>query len=362
MDNLIITVGTSLIENYIALNKGKEVTKENILEYYENGNIGDLRDIRLGAEIVSVENLLNKNIFSGKHLYMINHDTVNGVVAGEVLEEFFLKKGIVKKVTRKTIEKVDKRRPEEFKIVGIRNLVDEIANIVNSVPSKYNVAVCTVGGYTAEIFTVSLMAQILGIKSYFMFREFEDVTEIPPLPIKIDYNYYLENKDFFNTIGTFTPVRREKIEKYLDQNLELSYFLEEREIEGERYVELSGLGYYYLKTVKSANHLPRVTSNINIMEKEIPSSTITARPQELEDIISQLKASPYVNKLKVVFYNPNRSLKVSKFFILDSDDYESILALEFKTNVGGFRVDIYTVATTKKEYESLMVYFNENFL
>lgn len=362
MDNLIITVGTSLIENYIAHNKDKEITKEKILNYYEKERIEDLRDVRFGAEIVSVENLREKEIFSGKHLYMINHDTVNGRLAGEVLEEFFITKGIVQEVTRKTISKVDKRNPMEFRTVGLRNLVEEIGNIVNKVPSKYNVAVCTVGGYTAEIFMVGLMAQILGIKSYFMFREFEDVTEIPPLPIKIDYNYYLENKEFFSTIATLKPIEKEKIEKFLQEKIELSYFIEERKIDNKKYVELSALGYYYLKTVKTANSLPRRTSTVNISEKEIPSSSITARPQELEEMIKMLKASPYVNKLKVIFYNPNRKLKVSKFFILDSDDFESTLALELKTSVGGFRIDIYTVATTKKEYESLMIYFNENFL
>lgn len=362
MDNLIITVGTSLIENYIAHNDKKDITKENILNYYETERIEDLRDLRFGAEIVSVENLREKGIFSGECLYMINHDTVNGKLAGEVLEEFFIKKGIVKEVIRKSISKVDKRRPIEFKTEGLKNLVEEIGNIVDRVSNKYNVAVCTVGGYTAEIFMVSLMAQILGIKSYFMFREFEDVTEIQPLPIKLDYNYYLENKEFFNKIASPTLIEKEKVEEYLNQEIELSYFVEEIKKDGKSYLTLSAIGYYYLKTVKDSTNLPRRTSNISIADKEIPSSTITARPPELEDMIKMLKASPYVNKLKVVFYNPNRRLKVSKFFILDSDDFESALALELKTSVGGFRIDIYTVASTLKEHEALMIYFNENFL
>ena len=49
----------------------------------------------------------------------------------------------------------------------------------------------------------------------------------PPLPIKIDYNYYLENKEFFNTISNNERLEKEKVEKYLNENLELSYFLEE---------------------------------------------------------------------------------------------------------------------------------------
>jgi CTP:phosphocholine cytidylyltransferase-like protein len=62
LDNLIITVGTSLIENYIAHNHNKDITKENILHYYEKERIEDLRDKRFGSEIVSVENLREKGI------------------------------------------------------------------------------------------------------------------------------------------------------------------------------------------------------------------------------------------------------------------------------------------------------------
>ena len=103
--------------------------------------------------------------------------------------------------------------------------------------------------------------------------------------------------------------------------------------DGEKtYVELSAMGDFYLKTVKNCKYLPRSTTNVPVSEKEILSSTIIERPQELDDMLSLLKGSPYVNKLKVVFHNPNRKLKVSKFFILDSDDFESTLALEMKTS------------------------------
>lgn len=362
MDNLIITVGTSLIDNYIKHNPEKEsITKDDILSYYEEEKIEDLRDRRFGIEIISVENLREKNVFSGEHLFMITHDTVNGRLAGEVLEEFFLKKQIVKNITKKAIPAMNKRNPIEFKTKGLRNLVEEIGNIVDTVGNKYNVSVCTVGGYTAEIFMVSLMAQILGVKSYFMFREFEHVTEIPPLPIKLDYNYYLENKEFFNILVKGTEIEKSLIAKYLDEKLELSYFVEEIEKDGKIYVELSAMGDFYVRRVKDCRHLPRRTTNVGIWEKELPS-TVEERPQELLDMLKMLKASPYINKLKVVFHNPNRKLKVSKFFILDSADYESTLSLELKTSMGGFRIDMFTVANTQKEFEALMVYFNENFL
>ena len=74
---------------------------------------------------------------------------------------------------------------------------------------------------------VSLISQILGLKSYFMFREFEAVTEIQPLPIKIDYNYYLENKEFFKLMSEDRDVLKEEIEKYLNEEIHLEYFVED---------------------------------------------------------------------------------------------------------------------------------------
>ena len=55
------------------------------------------------------------------------------------------------------------------------------------------------------------------------------------------------------------------------------------------YVELSAMGDFYLKTVKNCKYLPRRTTNIPVSEKEIPSSTITERPQELDDMLSFIK-------------------------------------------------------------------------
>ena len=198
LDNLNkLLVGTSLIENYIEHNPEKEnITKADILSYYEKESMVDLRDKRFGSEIIAVENLREKDIFSGRHLFMITHDTVNGRLAGEVLEEFFLSKGIVRRVTRKAVEKMNKRNPDEFRTKGLRNLVEEVGDIVEQVGNNIIQLYVQLEVIQLEIFMVSLMAQILGIKSYFMFREFEDVTEIPPLPIKIDYNYYQKIKSF----------------------------------------------------------------------------------------------------------------------------------------------------------------------
>ena len=237
MDNIIMTVGTSLVENYIANNPKKEnITKEDILGYYEKENIEDFRDRRYGAEIIALENLMEKKIFSGKRIFLVIHDTVNGKLAGDVLEEFILKKNIAKVVEKRIIHSLNKRDHKEFKTIGLKGLTEEISNIVNKIGNNLNVCVCTVGGYKAEIFLVGLMAQILHLKSYFMFDEFDEVTEISPLPMKIDYDFYLENKEFFKLLDRKEKVKESEIKEILDKNPRLKNFIEFDEENGESYV------------------------------------------------------------------------------------------------------------------------------
>ena len=59
LDNLIITVGTSLIENYIEHNPEKEnITKDDILSYYEKESMVDPLEIRdLESEIIAVRKI-----------------------------------------------------------------------------------------------------------------------------------------------------------------------------------------------------------------------------------------------------------------------------------------------------------------
>ena len=361
MDNIIMTVGTSLVENYISNNPKKEnITKEDILGYYEKENIEDFRDRRYGAEIIALENLMEKKIFSGKRIFLVIHDTVNGKLAGDVLEEFILKKNIAKVVEKRIIHSLNKRDHKEFKTIGLKGLTEEISNIVNKIGNNLNVCVCTVGGYKAEIFLVGLMAQILHLKSYFMFDEFDEVTEISPLPMKIDYDFYLENKEFFKLLDRKEKVKESEIKEILDKNPRLKNFIEFDEENGESYVEFSAMGEFYMKRMTSTSNLPLSTSKYSPSDKEMEGSIKVT--DELENIVNSLKCSPYVEKLKVVYYNPDRNIAFSKFSLAQNYHEQMIVSLEYKCRKGVAGIDLYTVGGTEKVMKSLLAYFNENFL
>ena len=360
MDNIIMTVGTSLVENYIANNpEMTNITKEDILEYYEKEKIEDLRDIRYGAEIIALENLIEKNIYSGERIFLVIHDTPNGKLAWDVLEEFILKKNIAKRVEKRVIFYLNKRHHKEFKTVGLRGLNEEIRNIANKIGNRYNVAVCTVGGYKAEIFMVGLMAQLLHIKAYFMFDEFTEVTEICPMPIRADQNIYLENKDFFKLLDRRGRMKASEVKKYLDVKGELNNFLEYIEEDGEVYVEFSATGEYYVRRMREITYLPMGMSSHSPAEKLMAGSV---EMDELEGIVNLLKSCPYVEKIKVVYYNPDRKVAFSKFALAQNYHEQMIVTLEYKCKQGVAGIDIYTVGGTEKEMECLVAYFDEHFL
>ena len=96
---------------------------------------------------------------------------------------------------------------------------------------------------------VGLMAQLLHIKSYFMFDEFTEVTEISPLPIKADQNIYLENKEFFRLIDRVGKVKLSEV-KRLDSKIDLNNFIEFIEENGETYVRFSSMGEYYVRRIE----------------------------------------------------------------------------------------------------------------
>ncbi|MDR3259669.1 MAG: antitoxin [Fusobacteriaceae bacterium] len=362
MDNLIMTVGTSLVENYKAINPNKKrIIPDDILEYYEKEKVNFLDDPKISLEGVALKNLIDKNIFTGGRIFLVVHDSENGKLAGIVLENIVKKYKLAHIVEKKIIQKLNKRNHLDFRVYGLRALIDEINNIINEkVGNRVNVGVCTVGGYKAEIFIVGLMAQLLHIKSYFMFDEFSDVTEISPFPFRIDYNYYWEHKNFFNLFKKSDYIEPSKVEKFLKENTRMLDFVEKLEISGKEMYALSALGEFYTKISTDTNHLPIGRSSCSPLEKEVILRTDMI--PELDTIINSLRCSPYVNKIILTYFNPDRNVTSSRFYLVTNSKNDQIISLEYACKNGIAGIDIYTLGSTEKELRSLVSHFNDSFI
>ncbi|MDR1835224.1 MAG: antitoxin [Fusobacteriaceae bacterium] len=362
MDNLIMTVGTKLVEDYRKEHPEKtDITPGEIVSACEKADPDFLSDSRVSLEGFALRNLLNKKLFTGKRLFLVVHDSENGKLAANVLEEITRKYKLSETVEKKIIYKLNKRNHMDFKVYGLRALIDEINLIINEkVGNRVNVGVCTTGGYKAEIFTVGMMAQILHVRSYFMFDEFTDVTEISPFPVRIDYNYYWEHRDFFNLFQRQDYVDVEKVERYLNEDRRLQDFVEKLEIYGKEQYALSAFGEFYAKISTDTSHLPRYRNACTPSDKEVILRTDML--QELDIIVNSLKSSPYVDKLVLTYFNPDRKATSSRFYLVTNAKNDQIISLEYACKNGIAGIDIYTAGSTEKELRSLVAYFNDSFI
>jgi len=362
MDNLIMTVGTKLVEDYKDARASKSSpVADDILEYFEKKNGDILSDSSVSPEAFALKNMLDKGLFSGKRIFLVVHDSENGKLAAEVLEKIIKKHKLGETTEKKIIYKLNKRNHLDFRVYGLRALIEEINAIINEkVGNRVNVGVCTVGGYKAEIFIVGMMAQILHVRSYFMFDEFSEITEISPFPVRIDYNYYWEHREFFDTFRNTDYVPPEKVAHFLAEDTRMLDFIERLEINGKEMISLSAFGEFYTKISTDTSHLPNYRTAWSPYDKDVILRTDML--PELDIIVNSLKSSPYVNKLVLTYFNPDRNATSSRFYLVTNAKNDQIISLEYACKNGIAGIDIYTVGSTEKELRSLVAYFNDSFI
>ena len=363
MDNIILTVGTGIVDYYIENNPNViEISEEKILEYYAKEKLEKLNSTILLREFIALKRLLDKKIFTGERVFLLTHDTENGIIAVNVMEKLLKKYKMSKKIEKRIINKLNKRNYSDFANIGLRNFIEEINKIVKEeIGNRVNVSICPAGGYKVEIFLVGLMAQILHIKSYFMFDEFDNISKIAPFPLRIDYNFYWEHCEFFRLFEKNEYISQDKLEKYLFSTSRLWQFVEEIEIDNKKMIGLSALGEYYTKLSTDLSNLPANRSSCSSVDKEV-ILRVDMIP-ELETILNSLKSSPYVTKVILTYFNPDRNCTSSRFYLVNNSQNDQIISLEYACENGGIAgIDIYTVGSTEKELRSLVAYFNGSFI
>lgn len=85
---------------------------------------------------------------------------------------------------------------------GLNSLVNNLTKIVKEfkLKSPYGesreVIFCATGGFKAELAITNLVGLLFGIKVYYLHELFKDTVIIPPLPLKVDPEFWEQNKKF----------------------------------------------------------------------------------------------------------------------------------------------------------------------
>jgi len=195
---IIVTVGISLLSNFRRISKKKIDYKTIVplLKFIEETGI------KSSAEIESIEKLRQKqvNITEGK-FYLLVSDTKDGRFVGKVLKLYF-------RTLNYNVEIIKIKglvpQAKEFAKIGLVNFINSVADIIEK--HSGNAIINATGGYKAEISYATVLGILYKLKVYYLFDNFEEIIDLPQLPLNFDFNYfkkYYENMEMVLNTASF---------------------------------------------------------------------------------------------------------------------------------------------------------------
>ncbi len=167
----------------------------------------------MGAEIASLDAILARYP-RVENIYLLHSDTDEGKGCASAIRAFLDLRRERKAVLR-PIGELDHRRPDRFRVAGLRNLVHEIARIYRD---HHAIAIDATGGYKAQTAMASMTGQALGVPVLYRFEEFGSVMEFPPLPFRLDLRIVRENLGLIQTLGS-REVEESVLQGFLGEDL-----------------------------------------------------------------------------------------------------------------------------------------------
>ncbi len=130
-------------------------------------------------------------------VYLIATDTIVSCVAADIIKEILEDDGFIVKFNPNIdiIKGLQVKNKEQFISEGLSNLIKRINEILGDYSE--NVAFNISGGYKAIIPYFTMMAQINGCDTYYIFEDTEELINIPAAPITIDIEMFEKyNREF----------------------------------------------------------------------------------------------------------------------------------------------------------------------
>ncbi len=302
---LICTVGTSLLGNLRA--KGCDLNNE--IALVKELKKLDPADKLLGAEINSNHSILQKGCLEPEKLFLCVSDTPDGEATGRILQSYY--RDLFKRVQILKIVGLQSGDAKRFRNHGLRNLVREIADIVKHEREHgREIIINATGGFKAQISFAGLIGQILEIPVFYMFENFSEVIELPPLPVSFSFDFWLQHFDALERLGRdLVP------EKEVPQDLNEVLLLHE-----EGLCCLSSLGELFHQGYKERFRRQRAQllppdSGLRPEQKTIKYEDDNAgKHSGLAEYLQRLLELSYITRIRTYYYHPELPERL-RFFI-----------------------------------------------
>ncbi len=186
MRAILTTVGTSLLNNARRAS-GKQELNETELIHYLRGE----KPAKASAETNSLSHLIEK----GDRIVLIHSQTEEGRQCAQILAKFYRSEGY----QVETVEIAHLNYTEsQFKVRGLRSLVIALADQIRIHRNRgYEVIINATGGFKAEAAYATLVGLLMDAKVYYIYEAFQEIVEMPPIPLDWDYSLFSEHEDLF---------------------------------------------------------------------------------------------------------------------------------------------------------------------
>ncbi len=368
-DSILSTVGTSLLMNLKRLAQTAEAWTQGLNEQVLQAQNAipvakylqrlDPAHRDCGAEINSITSLERKGYLKGKKaLHLLISDTDEGAFVGKVLQ--YYRDGFAE-VTVRRVEGLHDKDFKAFRNQGLRHLVREMSDLVKAERRKgRNPIINATGGFKAQISFAGLIGQVLGVPVYYMFERFDEVIEMPPMPVSFDFSLWLEHFDLFDELSRRDlPIHDERV-RHVDLRLEPLLFSLDNDVTLSAMGELFHEGFLHQFTQHGAALLPPASTvqpqdkydqgKIQKQGHHLPSGIFT--------YFANLAQVPYVTRLQIFYSNPD--LNALKRFYLSTEGFDRVEG-SFSDGKGICKFNVYLTSTERRQAQAVVVDLNQRF-
>jgi putative CRISPR-associated protein (TIGR02619 family) len=361
-NTLICTVGTSLLTN------SRRSPDSKLSKAIAFGNVQGtvvellkMTDVSSAcAEINSVDSMFkHKYLGLTKRCLFLVSDTREGEFVGAVLSQYIQSSKCQCAFIESEYQVITGLSDTDIKLfrnTGLRNLVRLIGKETRKTGAS-NIIINATGGYKAQISFAGMIGQALGIPVAYMHEKFSECIMLPPQPVNLDMEFWLENSEDFFALNDGTPIPDSE---YIKRNSKFESLIETIHDGPLPLTSLSPTGQLFHEsfserfTKKQQTLLPAAADIAPEKKKRTYEDKNHGKHPGLVAWLDKLCTLPFVKSIATEYYNPDLNEPLS-FRITSNCRADQIYGI-FSNAGATTKFFMTTTATTDIERRSCLVY------
>jgi hypothetical protein len=216
-----------------------------------------------------------------------------------------------------------------------------------------DVIVNSTGGYKAQIAFALALGQALKFPVYYRFEAFSKIIKMPPLPVSLDWEIYLNNFEILEFLESHTLIEESELKKHGYNNFatlpeEIKSFVDRTKIDKTQCLDFNPMGQVF---IESARELIRMETSLQDSNKtpedKIMINSKEAHAMEFEGkqkVMYRLSKLPFITKLHLYDFHAREKDLVS---VKLSED--NIIRVMYGNKKGTVYIEVQTTAKNRRE-------------